>query len=213
MIVACLALTIALSGASYAAVVLPRNSVGATQLKMNAVTAKKVKNGNVTGGKIAANAVTGVKVKDSTLGSADIADGTLGSADIADGGVGEGDLASGAGGPDAYVRVEADGDLTPSTAGGPVMTKGITLAMIQHVDNTGQYCFDLDFVPRSAMVSIDNRDAAATSNQIISVSTTRGTPLTQCPAPFQDVRVNILQVDQTNAPALTDQDFYIWFEK
>jgi len=44
MVVACLALTIALGGTSYAAVNLPRNSVGAVQLKKNVVTSAKVKN-------------------------------------------------------------------------------------------------------------------------------------------------------------------------
>ena len=43
MIVACLALTVALSGAGYAAVTLPRNSVGTVQLKKFAVAAKKIK--------------------------------------------------------------------------------------------------------------------------------------------------------------------------
>ena len=50
MIVACVALTVALSGAGYAAVTLPRNSVGTVQLKKFAVTAKKIKPGNVTRG-------------------------------------------------------------------------------------------------------------------------------------------------------------------
>ena len=44
LVVACLALTIALGGTSYAAVTLPRNSVGTPQLKKNAVNASKVKN-------------------------------------------------------------------------------------------------------------------------------------------------------------------------
>ena len=44
MVVACLALTIALGGTSYAAVTLPRSSVGTAQLKRNAVTSVKVKN-------------------------------------------------------------------------------------------------------------------------------------------------------------------------
>ena len=44
LVVACLALTIALGGTSYAAVTLPRNSVGTPQLKRNAVNASKVKN-------------------------------------------------------------------------------------------------------------------------------------------------------------------------
>jgi hypothetical protein len=44
LVVACLALTIALGGTSYAAVTLPRNSVGTAQLKTNAVNSAKVKN-------------------------------------------------------------------------------------------------------------------------------------------------------------------------
>jgi len=45
MVVASIALAIALSGVGYAAVVLPRNSVGTAQLKANAVNSAKVKNG------------------------------------------------------------------------------------------------------------------------------------------------------------------------
>jgi hypothetical protein len=46
------ALFIALGGASYAAVKLPKNSVGARQLKNEAVTAPKIKNGTITGAKL-----------------------------------------------------------------------------------------------------------------------------------------------------------------
>jgi len=46
-VVACLALFIALGGASYAAFKLPKNSVGAKQLKKNAVTGAKVKDGSL----------------------------------------------------------------------------------------------------------------------------------------------------------------------
>ena len=42
-----LALFIALGGVSYAAVTLPKNSVGSKQLRKNAVTATKVKNGSL----------------------------------------------------------------------------------------------------------------------------------------------------------------------
>jgi hypothetical protein len=41
------ALFVALGGTSYAAITLPRNSVGATQLKRNAVTSSKVKDGTL----------------------------------------------------------------------------------------------------------------------------------------------------------------------
>ena len=51
-VIACLALFVALGGASYAATALPNNSVGTKQLKKNAVTAVKIKDGAVTGAKI-----------------------------------------------------------------------------------------------------------------------------------------------------------------
>jgi hypothetical protein len=58
MVIACVALTVALGGTSYAAVSLPRNSVGTKQLKRNAVTSIKIKN----------NSVTGADVLESSLG-------------------------------------------------------------------------------------------------------------------------------------------------
>ena len=44
IVIACLALLFALGGVSWAATVLPRNSVGTAQLKRNAVVSSKVKN-------------------------------------------------------------------------------------------------------------------------------------------------------------------------
>lgn len=81
MIVACLALTIALSGAGYAAVVLPRNSVGTKQLKRDAVTAK-IKNGNVTGVKIADNAITSELVGLDLLQDVDLAPSIVGNSEL-----------------------------------------------------------------------------------------------------------------------------------
>jgi hypothetical protein len=46
-VVATLALLVALGGTTYAAVVLPPNSVGTAQLKKGAVTAVKVKPGSL----------------------------------------------------------------------------------------------------------------------------------------------------------------------
>ena len=73
-VVSCLALFIALGGASYAAIKLPKNSVGTKQLRKNAVTKAKIKKNAVTGAKIKANAVTGAKVKESSLGPVPSAD-------------------------------------------------------------------------------------------------------------------------------------------
>jgi hypothetical protein len=58
-VISCLALFVALGGASYAATQLPKNSVGSKQLKSNAVTTAKIKKG----------AVTGAKIKTSSLGT------------------------------------------------------------------------------------------------------------------------------------------------
>jgi hypothetical protein len=57
MVVACISLTVALAGTSYAAIRLPANSVGTAQLKRGAVTGAKVKK----------NTITGTQVRESTL--------------------------------------------------------------------------------------------------------------------------------------------------
>lgn len=62
MVVACIALTVALGGTSYAAINLPKNSVGAKQLKKNAVTSAKVKKNAITSTKVKNNAITGADV-------------------------------------------------------------------------------------------------------------------------------------------------------
>ena len=53
MVVACIALTVALAGTSYAATRLPAGSVGTAQLKRGAVTGIKVKRNTLTGTQIA----------------------------------------------------------------------------------------------------------------------------------------------------------------
>ncbi|MEX1358002.1 MAG: hypothetical protein WD981_05210 [Gaiellaceae bacterium] len=58
MVVACVALAVSLSGVGYAAVVIPRNSVGTPQLKANAVVSSKVRN----------NSLTGLDINESRLG-------------------------------------------------------------------------------------------------------------------------------------------------
>lgn len=67
MIVALVALVLALGGTGYAAVVLPKNSVGAPQLKKSSVTAKKIRGG----------AITSAKIKDRSLLARDFKSGQL----------------------------------------------------------------------------------------------------------------------------------------
>jgi hypothetical protein len=69
MVIALLALFVALGGTTYAALRLPKNSVGTKQLRNNAVTMTKISNGAVTGSKIANNTITGADINLSTLGT------------------------------------------------------------------------------------------------------------------------------------------------
>lgn len=67
MLVSSLALFVALGGTSYAAIVLPRNSVGSAQIRPKAVK----------GSELATNAVTSNKVKDGSLLRDDFKPGQL----------------------------------------------------------------------------------------------------------------------------------------
>jgi hypothetical protein len=53
MVVACISLFVAAGGTSYAAVKLPKNSVGSAQLKSNSITSAKVRNGSLKEGDFA----------------------------------------------------------------------------------------------------------------------------------------------------------------
>jgi hypothetical protein len=80
-----LALFVALGGVSYAAVALPKNSVGPKQLKKGAVTRAKIANSAVNGAKVAPNSLTGADIRSSTLGQVPSATfaGSAGSANTA----------------------------------------------------------------------------------------------------------------------------------
>jgi hypothetical protein len=77
-----LALFVALGGTSYAAVNLPKNSVGTKQLKTGAVTTKKLARSAVSSSKIAPNSVSSSKLADNSVGGAKVADGSLTASDI-----------------------------------------------------------------------------------------------------------------------------------
>lgn len=77
MVVACAALTVALGGTGYAAIKLPRNSVGTPQLRKNAVVASKLSTRSVGPQKLQNNAVSERNVKDSSLTGAKIVESTL----------------------------------------------------------------------------------------------------------------------------------------
>src|SRR5262245_23567105 len=77
MVVACIALAVALGGTSYAAIKLPRNSVGTKQLQKNAVVAAKLSARSVGPQKLQNNAVTTRTVKDNQLTGAKVVESSL----------------------------------------------------------------------------------------------------------------------------------------
>jgi hypothetical protein len=77
-VVATLALFVALGGVSWAAITLPRDSVGSAQLKRGAVTAKKIHNGAVTGAKLKPGTITGRRIKRGTITRRELNLGRLG---------------------------------------------------------------------------------------------------------------------------------------
>jgi hypothetical protein len=87
MAVALTALVVALAGTGYAAVNLPKGSVGARQLKTNSVSKAKIRKNAVTRAKIHKNAVTGLKIENRSVLGKDIRLASVGkvpSASVAD---------------------------------------------------------------------------------------------------------------------------------
>ena len=179
------ALFLALGGSSVAAVSLKRNSVKGKHIARNAVTAPKVKNASL-------------RLEDFAAGQ--IPQGPKG--DKGDNGT-----------ADAFARVQADGTLEPgsATGTGPPQSKGVDPADIQK-PSAGTYCFGgLDKNLASAVVSMDNAGAAATTTQVASVAIQRGANLGSCDPAHQQARVVITNVDPAlAADAAQDGRFTIW---
>jgi hypothetical protein len=68
-VMATIAVFIALGGASYAALKLPKNSVGTKQLRNNAVVTAKVKKEAITASKVKKGTLTGTQINAATLGT------------------------------------------------------------------------------------------------------------------------------------------------
>jgi hypothetical protein len=222
-----IALFVALGGTSLAAVSLSKNSVGAKQIKKDAVRASEIKRNAVGASEIRSNAVASGDVADNGIGGSDLSDNSVGAGELSDNSVGssevtngslvEADLAPGLLdidpellGPTAFARVQGDGTLEPG--GTEPQFKGVDASDIQKA-GVGIYCFgDLGFTLASAVVSMDNAGAAATTTQVASVAIQRGANLGGCDAGHQQARVAITNVDPAIAAAAAqDGRFTVWF--
>lgn len=67
LVISLVALFVALGGTGYAALRLPRNSVGTAQIRSGAVTGVKIRNGVVTAAKVKNGTLTGAKLRNGTV--------------------------------------------------------------------------------------------------------------------------------------------------
>jgi hypothetical protein len=198
-VIAMVALFVALGGTGYAALKLPKNSVGARQIKKNAVTAVKVKNGSL------------LKVD---FKAGQIPNGAAGPV----GPRGPSGTAAPPASVTAYARIQPNGTILPNIGTSfPPTTRGVDQTNITH-PATGVYCIKgLSFQPASATVSSDNAGAATatTNNVVVSAAVERGNTLSGCTTtPQTQVRVVATKIDPAAAaPAMADKGFILWLEE
>lgn len=113
LVISCLALFVALSGSSYAVIVLPKGSVGNKQLRNNAVKSPKIAN----------NQVTGADVNEATLGqvpsagNAGLLDGSNSASFLRNGAVAGGRLGGTYPNPTIPANSLTGGDINESSLG------------------------------------------------------------------------------------------------
>jgi hypothetical protein len=205
-VISVIALFVALGGASYAAVTLPKNSVGIKQIKKNAVGISEIRK----------NAVRSGEVRNGSLRRADFGAGQLPQGPKGDPGQNGTNGAPGVNGSvDAYARVGLDAarTLEPNDVGFTPQFKGLVQADVvpgEGAAAAGTTCFNLPTRPGFAGVTIDNADLnAADRNVVASVAIDRGEDLGDCPGTHNDARVRIVD---GNTAAAQNARFFIWFE-
>lgn len=202
MVVAMLALFVALTG----------TAVATTSVL---ITGKQIKNGSITGLDIKNKSVTATDIKGRLCG----ATGPRGPQGAAgpqgpQGPQGAQGIQGTAGQAVAFARVMSDGTLMPTDPpGNPAFAgqhKNVAQENITHEADTGIYCFNVAFTPKSAMVASDNLNASleTENNWIVSVAFDRGNGLASCPG--ADARVVTTHV--SDPPTNEDHGFVIWFE-
>ena len=209
-VISLIALFVALGGTGYAAVKLPKNSVGASQIKTGGVGSSEVKNGSLR--------KRDFRASDLPAGPQGL-QGTQGlKGDKGD------DGAPGRNGTaDAFARVRADGTLLPKDPpDNPTFGNTSFNITQENVDRPGAappgvYCVrGLPFKLSSAMVAADNAgaSAAADNDVIVSVAVERGNNINPCDdvAGRPKAQARIVATEADGTPANIDHGFVIWLE-
>src|SRR3954470_2952632 len=122
-----LALFVALGGTSYAAIVLPANSVDSREIRTNAVGSSEIRAGAVGASELRTDSVRVSEIRASAVRSAEVATNAIGSEELAPNAVGESEVATGAIGTDELRDGQIDlADLSPATRIALVGTGAVT---------------------------------------------------------------------------------------
>jgi hypothetical protein len=177
LVVSIISLVVAMGGAGYAAVKLPKGSVGNKQLKSRAVTTKKIKDGAVTTKKLKRGAVTDAKIASQTITGGKIKLGTLGtvpSANQANSANSANTAASatiaGSAQPAAFAHVSATGGLDTGNS------KNVGAAELNST-TTSLYCISgIPFTPKGGQATVDGTTGGAQDAAQVSLGTFTGCP-------------------------------------
>jgi hypothetical protein len=189
---------VALGGTSYAAIKLPKNSVGSKQIKNNAVTASKIKKNSVTSAKVKNGSLLGADFKAGQLPAGPKGNTGATGARGADGAAG----ATGARGADGaalgFAKVSAAGTLNAA------QSRNVTQANIAHPES-GLYCFSgLPFTPRNVVGNIEFNGGGGTPGPYVLVEI-GDSPGSGCPVGTQ------VTIGTLNNNDLGDRTFYVLF--
>lgn len=148
---ATIAVFLALGGASYAAVKLPRNSVDAAQIRTDAVRASEIRRGAVGASELGRGAVGAAEIRAKAVASEELRDGAVTGADLASGAIPGPVLGY------ALVRIASDGagDVEESSS------LNITDDMVRNAADAPQgfFCFRrLPFAPRHVQATVQHTD-------------------------------------------------------
>jgi len=133
------ALFVALGGTGYAAIALPRNSVGSAQIRTHAVKKSEIGKGAVGRWEILPNGVHRSEIRRDAVGPSELRGNAVSSDEVADGTLQAGDLSSA--GRTALAALDGVSFRVASTAAGGAA--GGNAKAIAHTANSGVYTVDL----------------------------------------------------------------------